>query len=147
MKILVDADACPVKNIIVKIAKEFAIKVIMFIDTSHILQDGYSEIITVDKGADSVDMALINRTDSGDIIVTQDYGVAAMGLSKKAHVINQNGLVFDNDNIDALLNQRHLVKQCVNSGRRIKTAKKRTKEDDLMFEAKFMELMKRTLTL
>lgn len=145
MKILVDADACPVKDIIVKIAKEFEIKVMMFIDTSHILQDSYSEIITVDKGFDSVDMALINRVEREDIIVTQDYGLAAMGLAKCAFVINQNGLVFDNDNIDSLLNQRHFVKQSVNSGKRVKTARKRTKEDDFTFERRFRELLEEAL--
>lgn len=145
MKILVDADACPVKDIIVKIAKEFEINVMMFIDTSHILQDSYSEIITVDKGFDSVDMALINRVEREDIIVTQDYGLAAMGLAKGAFVINQNGLVFDNDNIDSLLNQRHFVKQSVNSGKRVKTARKRTKEDDFTFERRFRELLEEAL--
>ena len=145
MKILVDADACPVKEIIIEVAKELDIKIIMFIDTSHILKDGYAEVITVDKGFDSVDMALVNSANRGDVIVTQDYGLAAMGLSKHAYVINQNGLIFDNDNIDTLLNQRHFVKQCKNAGKRIKTGKKRTKEDDVMFEVRFRELLDKAL--
>jgi uncharacterized protein YaiI (UPF0178 family) len=78
MKILVDADACPVKNIIEKIARQYGLPVLMLIDTSHILASDYSEIILVSKAPDAVDFALINRTVRGDIVVTQDYGVAAM---------------------------------------------------------------------
>lgn len=140
MKILVDADACPVKNIIVKIAKQLSIPVIMFIDTSHILNDGYSEVITVDKGADSVDFALINRTQKGDIVVTQDYGVAAMGLSKNAFPINQNGLIYTQDNIDKLLFERHISKKIRESGGRHGKIRKRNPEDDVRFETSFKRL-------
>jgi len=49
MRILVDADACPVKQTVVRLAKERNIPVTMLIDTSHELNDGYSTIITVDK--------------------------------------------------------------------------------------------------
>lgn len=108
MKILVDADACPVRSIIITIAKHHNLKVLMFIDTSHILNDEYCEIITVDQGKDSVDIALINRVDAGDIVVTQDYGLASIVLSKNASVINENGLIYTNDNINSLLFQRHL---------------------------------------
>lgn len=140
MKILVDADACPVKDIIIKIAKKYSIPVIMLIDTSHILNDGYSEVITVDKGADSVDFALINRAQRGDIIVTQDYGVAAMGLSKNAYPINQNGLVYTKDNIDKLLFERHLSKKIRQAGGRHGKIRKRSSEDDERFEASFERL-------
>lgn len=84
MQILVDADACPVKGIIVKIARQYKLPVTMVIDTSHELNDSYSTVITVDKARDSVDIALINLVKTGDIVVTQDYGVAAMALGKKA---------------------------------------------------------------
>ena len=82
MKILVDADACPVKSIIVNIAKKENIPVIMFFDTSHCYNDGYSLVKTVDKGPDSVDFAIINCIDKGDICITQDYGLAVMAMSK-----------------------------------------------------------------
>ena len=88
MKILVDADACPVKDIVVRLARDKNLKVMMFIDTSHLLNDGYSEVITVDKARDSADFALIGRTLRGDIVVTQDFGVAAMALAKGARALN-----------------------------------------------------------
>ncbi len=141
MKILVDADACPVKNIIVEIAKECSIKVIMLIDTSHILNDGYSEIITVEKGKDSVDMALINRVVKNDIVVTQDYGVAAMAISKHAFAINQNGLIYDNKNIDRLLFERFLSQKVRRSGGRTINSKKRATVDDDRFKKSFRNLL------
>jgi len=137
MKILVDADACPVKDIIVRLAKRHDIPVTMVIDTSHRLNDGYSTVITVDTQADSVDFALMGMLRSADIVVTQDYGLAAMALGKGASVINQNGLVYTNDNIDRLLMERHIGQKVRKSGGRTKGPAKRTKEDNRRFEVAF----------
>ena len=145
MKILVDADACPVKVEIETIAKRYGVGVCMFIDTSHILKSDYSEIVTVDKSADSVDIALINRTSAGDIVVTQDYGVAAMALGKKAYAINQNGLVYTSENIDRLLFERHIGKKVRRSGGRTGTIKKRTAEDNKNFMESFVSLIEKIL--
>lgn len=145
MKILVDADACPVKNIIVEIAKKYSIKVIMIIDTSHILNDGYSEVITVEKGKDSVDIALINRLSKDDIVVSQDYGVAAMAISKHAYAINQNGLIYTNDNIDRLLFERFLFQKVRRSGGRTINPRKRASADDSRFEVSFMKLIEEVI--
>ena len=141
MRILVDADACPVKQIIVRLAKEHGIPVIMLIDTSHELDDGYSTVIIVDKQTDSVDFALMGLLTADDIVVTQDYGLAAMVLGKGAKVVNQNGLVFTNDNIDKLLMDRHVGQKVRRSGGRTKGPAKRTKEDDERFEAVFRGLL------
>lgn len=141
MNILVDADACPVKSIIVKIAREINIKVFMFIDTSHIIDDGYSTTVTVDQGRDSVDIALINKVSKGDVVVTQDFGVAAMALAKGASVLNQNGLIYSNDNIDRLLFERHISQKVRRSKGRVSGPRKRTKEDDEKFEAAFRRLV------
>ena len=141
MRILVDADACPVKQIIVKAAKEKGIPVLMFIDTSHVLNDGYSQVITVDKSADSVDIALVNKVSRGDIVVTQDYGVAALVLPKGANVLNQNGLVYTNDNIDRLLFERHLGQKVRRAGGRTGGPRKRTSEDDQRFEKAFRAML------
>ncbi len=141
MKILVDADACPVKEIIVSVAKLKKIPVIMLIDTSHVLKDGYSEIITVDKAKDSVDFALIKRAKSGDIVVTQDFGVAAMALSVGAYPLNQNGLIFTDDNIDSLLYERHISQKIRRSGGRTSSHPKRTKDDDIKFNEALLKMI------
>lgn len=139
MKILVDADACPVKDIIVKVAKEYKIPVVMLIDTSHILSDGYSEIITVDRQKDSVDIALINITSRDDIVVTQDYGLAALALGKGARALNQNGLIYSSVNMDMLLFERHISQKIRRSGGKSGKHKKRTQEDDERFEVVFRQ--------
>jgi uncharacterized protein YaiI (UPF0178 family) len=141
MQILVDADACPVKQIILRLAKEKNIPVTMLIDTAHELSDGYSTIITVDKHADSVDFALIGILKSEDIVVTQDYGLAAMVIGKGARAINQNGMVFSGENMDALLMSRHISGKVRRGGGRTKGPAKRIKEDDANFEAAFAGIL------
>ena len=91
MKIYVDADACPVVAIVEQIAKEYEIPVTLLCDTNHVLYSDYSEVVTVGAGADAVDFKLVSLCHKGDIVVTQDYGVAAMILGKGAYGIHQNG--------------------------------------------------------
>ena len=141
MKILVDADACPVKEIIVRLAKQRSIPVTMLVDTSHQLNDGYSTVITVDKQADSVDFALMGLLTRDDVVVTQDFGLAAMVLGKGARAVNQNGLVYTNDNIDKLLLERHIGAKVRRSGGRTKGPAKRSKEDNERFEAAFLKIL------
>ena len=118
MKILVDADACPVKDIIEDIAIKLEIPVLMLIDTSHILHSEYSQVISVSQAPDAVDFALINRTEKGDIVVTQDYGVAAMALGKGAYAIHHNGRVYTDYNIDIMLMERDYAKRLRQSDRK-----------------------------
>jgi len=141
MKILVDADACPVKEIVVKIAKKNGISVTMILDTAHVYNDGYSQVLTVDKGVDSVDFTLMGLVQTGDVVVTQDYGLAAMALSKNAKVINQNGLIYTTQNIDQLLMNRYLCAKARKARIRTKGPSKRTKNDDLKFELAFEQLL------
>lgn len=145
MKILVDADACPVKEIIEKVAKEYTLDVIMVIDTSHHLYSNYSKIIQVSQGPDAADFALISHTNKGDIIVTGDYGVASLGLAKGAYVIDFKGMYYTNDNIDRLMFERHISKQQRRAKKRTKHIKKRSKEMDLHFENALIHLCKNIL--
>ncbi|UWG99281.1 YaiI/YqxD family protein [Dehalobacter sp. DCM] len=141
MKILVDADACPVKDIIVRIAKSQDIPVIMIIDTAHELNDGYSTVITVDQGRDSANLAIMKQLAKTDIVVTQDFGLAALVLGKGARAINQNGLVYTDANIERLLFERFLGQKVRRSGGRTNNPKKRTKEDNERFEAAFVRII------
>lgn len=135
MKILVDADACPVKDIIVRLAKRRKLRVVMLLDTSHERNDGYSEVITVDKGRDSADIRLVNLIQPGDLVVTQDFGVAAMALARGACALNQNGMVYDGGNMDRLLFERALGQKIRRAGGKAGKNRKRTKADDSAFEA------------
>ena len=82
MQIFVDADACPVVSIVEEIAKEHSVPVTLLCDTNHVLSSDYSEVVVVGAGADAVDYKLISICHKGDIVVSQDYGVAAMALGK-----------------------------------------------------------------
>lgn len=111
MKIYVDADACPVVKITEQVASKYELPVTLLCDTNHILTSDYSEVRVIGAGADAVDLALINLCQAGDIVVTQDYGVAAMALGKKAYAIHQNGWRYTSENIDRLLMERHMAKK------------------------------------
>ena len=143
MKILVDADACPVVSIVEQIAKQQNIEVILLCDTNHILHSDYSEIKIIGAGADAVDFALVNLCNIGDIVVTQDYGVAAMILGKGAVGIHQSGKWYTNDNIDQMLMERHINKKArrAKGKHHIKGPTKRTEEDDRRFEESFVRLI------
>lgn len=142
MKILVDADACPVKDEIISVAQEFHLPVIMFIDTSHDLTytSGDIKVITVDQGRDSADFALANRTETGDIAITSDYGLASMLLAKKAYVVHPNGFALDKNNIDHLLFQRHISRKMRQQGKYGSHFKKRSREDNTIFLEYFKRL-------
>ena len=147
MTVYVDADACPVVRIVEEVSRSFNISVVLLCDTNHILNSDYSEIIVIGAGADAVDLALINRCNANDIVVTQDYGVAALALGKGAYCIHQSGKIFTNDNIDGLLMDRHLAKKLrmSKSKHHLKGPKKRTKDDDVRFEIAFRKLISEVL--
>jgi len=134
MKIYIDGDGCPVINITVKVAKQKGIECILITDTAHVFEKYDVQVITVSKGADSVDFALVNMIKKGDIVITQDYGLAAMCLAKQAVPINQNGIVYNNENIDSLLFTRYLSKKIRMSGGKMKGPSKRNPENNESFE-------------
>lgn len=149
MKIFVDADACPVVDIVEDIATKYNIPVTLLCDTNHVLTFDYSEVIVVGAGADAVDYKLISICHRGDIVVTQDYGVAAMALGKGAFAIHQSGKWYTNENIDQMLMERHLNKKArrASSRNHIKGPRKRTEEDDQRFAESFEKLLRKANNL
>ena len=137
MQIFVDADACPVVGIVEEIAKKYSIPATLLCDTNHVLYSDYSEVIVVGAGADAVDYKLISICHKGDVVVSQDYGVAAMALGKEAYAIHQSGKWYTNENIDQMLMERHLNKKARRKGPR-----KRTEEDDVRFAQSFEKLIR-----
>ena len=133
MRILIDADGCPVVDISVEMAKKYNIECLILCDTSHLIDKDGATTLTFAKGEDSVDFALVNRVNAGDVVVTQDYGLAAMCLARNAVVINQDGMEYTEDNIDSLLLSRHTAKKIRRAGGRLKGPSKRTSEQDLAF--------------
>lgn len=145
--VYVDADACPVVRLIENISKEMGVPVELISDTNHMLSSDYSRVRVIGAGADAVDLALVNLLKAGDVVVTQDYGVAALALGKKARAIHQSGRIFSDDNIEGLLMDRHLSKKArLSKGKHhLKGPKKRTPEDDIRFEAAFRALLQSIL--
>ena len=148
MKIFVDADACPVVRIVEKIAEKHQVPVTLLCDTNHVLTSEYSEVIIVGAGADAVDFKLISLCHEGDIVVTQDYGMAAMALGKKAYAIHQSGKWYTNENIDQMLMERHLAKKARrgSSKHHMKGPHKRTAEDDQRFAESFKKLLSKAMS-
>lgn len=145
MKILVDADACPVVKIVENAARKYSVPVTLLCDTNHVLNSEYSEVKVISAGKDAVDFAIVNICNRGDIVVTQDYGVAAMALGKGAYVIHQSGKWYTNENIDQMLMERHIASKLRNSkkngNKRLHGPKKRTIEDDKKFEESFIKML------
>ena len=141
MKIIIDGDACPGISIIEKIAKNHKVPVMIYCDIHHFIQSDYAQVKIVDSGFQSVDMYVVNETKEGDIIVSQDYGVAAICLSKKAKVINPKGFIYDEKNIDRLLEERHLSQKIRRGGGKTLSPKKRTEEDNLRLERNLIKLV------
>ena len=142
MKILIDADGCPVVDLTVRLAEKYGIECTILCDTSHEFNREGAKTVVVEKGADSVDFRIVNLVGEGDIVVTQDYGLAAMCLARKAVPLSQNGMVYTDENIDQLLFTRYVSKKIRNSGGRLKGPSKRKPEQDKAFEEALERLIK-----
>ena len=141
MRILIDADGCPVVNETIKVAHKFNLESIIFCDTSHNFDEKNIKVIVVSKGIDAVDFAILNNIEKGDIVITKDYGLASLVLSRNSYAINQSGMVYTNENIDELLYSRYISKKMRNSGARIKGPKKRDKSQDIIFKENLEKLI------
>lgn len=145
MQILIDADACPVVRLTERIARAHGIPVTLFCDTSHLLRSDYAAVRTVGAGRDAVDFALTAACKKGDVVVTQDYGLAAMILGKDAYGIHQSGMYYTAENIDRLLMERHLAQKArrASTKHHLKGPSKRTPQDDEWFAEKLEQLLTR----
>lgn len=141
MKIIVDADACPVKEIIEQQARLKNIKVIMVSNYSHQINSQYAEVIVVDKESQAADITIANMTAAGDLIVTQDYGLASIVLGKGAVAMSPSGKQYNVENIDGLLMQRYLNAKARQAGNKHINPKKRTRVDNTSFENSLKALL------
>ena len=141
MKVLVDADACPVTDIAVSLCSEYGTVYLLLCDTAHEFRREGAQTLVFDKGADSVDFALVNRVEPGDIVITQDYGLASMCMAKGAKVLHQDGWAYTKENIDALLFSRHESGKYRRAGGRTKGPKKREKAQDEAFYKSLQQML------
>lgn len=145
MQVLIDADACPVTDIAVTLCRKYHISCTLLCDTAHIMRREGAQTLIFDKGADSVDFALVNRVTPGDIVITQDYGLASMCLAKRARILHQDGWEYTEFNISGLMEQRHAAKKFRMAGGRTKGPAKRKPEQDAAFQIALEALLQQSV--
>lgn len=145
-RILVDADACPVKDIVEDIAADYCLDLILVVNPHHQLESRWGRIVRVDGGSQAVDLALANLAKAGDIVVTQDYGLACMVMARHSRAIHPNGWIYDEDKIDSLLMQRHINAKARRAGFRTTNPKKRAVEDNRRFRQNLVRLIEKSST-
>ena len=129
------------------VSSQFEIETFLYCDTSHHIVRENAITITVPKGPDSVDFKLVNAVTKNDIVITQDYGLAAMCLARGAFVLDQNGREMNSENIDQLLSFRYESAKIRRIGGRTKGPKKRTEENNFAFERKFRQICERVVNI
>lgn len=143
--LLIDADGCPVVNLAIQTAREYEIATTLFVDTAHFMEREHAVTITVPKGPDAVDFKIVNMLKKGDIVITNDYGLAAMCIAKQAYVITPNGRELNGENIDQLLTFRYEAAKFRKNGGRTKGPKKRTNENNEKFERRLHILCRKAI--
>lgn len=144
MTIYIDADACPVKDVIISEGTAKEIPVTLVTSISHfstVEQPKGVETIYVDNGAEAADYRIIRLIKKKDLLVTQDYGLASLALAKGAVVIHHSGYRYTMDNIDQLLQDRYLSAMIRKSGKRTKGPKPFTEEDREKFRQLLTEIL------
>jgi len=144
MKILVDADSCPKKAtmILIELASLYNVSLLAISSFNHQI-DGVEKII-VGNEPQAADIALINKTSKGDIVVTQDWGLASLVLSKGASCVATNGYIYSKERIDFMLEERHIKAKIRKGGGRTKGPAPRSNEDDERFRKNLESLLRIT---
>lgn len=141
MKIFIDADGCPVTKAAIEISKNKGLPVIVVKNHSHLIDDEYAQIVTVDNSRDSADFYIANHSTKGDVVITQDNGLAAMCLARGSLPINQNGVEITSDNIEAMLYSRHVHRELRQRGIYTSKSGKRSRDQDVSFRIAFERLL------
>jgi len=143
--VYVDADACPVTRLAVSICAKKGVPITLVCDCAHVFDLPGAQVVITTKGADSADFALLSRVKAGDLVITQDYALAALCLTLRAQVINQDGRIYRDENITGLLTSRHEHRKVRRAGGRMRGPKPRTPEQDAHFEKTFTRLLDEAL--
>jgi len=134
MKILLDADGSPVRQETVSLAQEHQIPLYIISNINHMIEEPYGEILTVDHDKDAADFKILSLIEPGDLVITQDYGLASLVLAKEAHAMHHDGWFYTNFNMEALLMRRHLNAKARKKGNRPPSTKKRTELQNVKFK-------------
>jgi len=141
MVVRVDGDACPVRASIIQITNKHKVETIIYTDVNHEFTYETTCVITVDQGIDSVDLAIVRDMKVGDVVITNDYGLASLVLGKQGYAMDANGRAFTLNNIDQLLFERHMHKSLRMMKKKHKGPKKRDRHADVQFRISFETLL------
>ncbi|UNK20065.1 YaiI/YqxD family protein [Paenibacillus sp. N3/727] len=142
--IVVDGDACPVKKEIAETARAFNVPVLLVSSYDHLHREEEGiQIIQVDRSDQSADLYIANHIARGDIVVTQDYGLAALALSKSCQVLSFRGRIFSDQDIDFLLDSRHHQAKARKAGHYGKGPRKMMDEDRRIFQHKLTKVLQK----
>jgi uncharacterized protein len=132
--IIVDADACPVKAEIEQAGRQFGVQVVLVASFDHRMKESNDvKIVQVDRSDQSVDLYIANHIHEGDILVTQDFGLAALGLAKGSICLTNRGQQYTDSTIDFLLDRRHVAAKMRRGGKHSKGPKPFTEADRQYF--------------
>lgn len=144
IRIVVDADACPVKDTIVEVAARFGAHVVMVASHNHRIEPAEGvTVVQVDASDQSTDLHIANRLRKRDVLVTQDFGLAAIGLAKGAVALSFRGQRYTAETIEYLLAHRHALSRQRRGGARIKGPRAMTDEDKLRFQHALTKVLTR----
>jgi uncharacterized protein YaiI (UPF0178 family) len=143
MKILIDADGSPVRELTIQIAKTYQLEVIVVCNYHHQITSEYAKVVTVDSGRDMADYEIVQRIEKGDLVVTQDYGLASLVIMKNGFALHQNGWFYTKHNIDMLLLQRQISQKVRKSKKRVSHIPKRKESDNVEFEKTLVDFIRK----
>lgn len=146
MKVIVDADACPVKDIIIEEAGKVHVPVMLVSSFSHYSEKElpeHVEVIYVDSGNDAADYKIVQLAGKKDIVVTQDYGLASLMLPKGCIVLHHKGFEYNAMNMNHLLDARHMGSMIRKGGGKTKGPKPLSKEDKQTFSTLFKDVIQK----
>jgi Uncharacterized protein conserved in bacteria len=144
MKILIDGDGSPVKEATIALAKQYQVPVQLVTTFDHYSQKNAAEdvdVIYVDRGADAADYKIVGLVQKGDLVVTQDYGLASLVLAKKARALHQNGQEYLPETIDFLLAQRYESAMIRKAGKHTKGPRAYTENDREQFKQALIQIL------
>jgi len=147
MKIIIDGDSSPFKEVVIELAAEYKVSVVIVLSVSHFYKEDHEHVslIVVDNISQAADMKIFNMTDKGDVVVTGDWGLASLILSKHAYAVSPRGVVYEPDKMDYMLAKRHRDAKLRRAGERTKGPVKLTGEDREKLRKTLTELLKKSV--
>lgn len=140
-KIFVDADACPVKEEIVQVSQVFQVPICFVASYAHQTDFGGGTWMYVDSVQDEADFHIYKHAKPGDLVVTQDMGLASLLVKKGVHVLSPRGTIITDEQMDTILYNRYVSAKLRREGTFSKGPKAFSKEDKKKFQQNLQKIL------